>query len=157
MSWAWPSTVPACFLLLMFNSSPNRKQNYNHECSVHTYNYPAIMISSPLTINEERCKCGTLLGQSSTYYVWHEAGNVEMSTKRTSCMSSYDVAWLQQIAPIDFWQNSTSFFGVALFCIYKIDNFRKLHQTINLTSKRWKFVFKEASCRSFKMCDIKEK
>ena len=61
-------------------------------------------------------------------------GNVDMSTKH-SHMSSYDVAWLQQIAPIDFWQNSTPFFGAALFRTSKIDNFRRLPQTEKLPPK----------------------
>ena len=61
-------------------------------------------------------------------------GNMEMSIKR-SRMSSYDVAWLQQIAPIEFWQNSTPFFGAALFCTSKIDNFRRLPQTEKLPPK----------------------
>ena len=35
-----------------------------------------------------------------------------------------DVARLHLMAPMDFWQNFASFFGVAVFCTTEIDDFR---------------------------------
>ena len=38
-------------------------------------------------------------------------------------MPLYDVAILHLITPLDFWQNSTPFFGAAAFCKTKIGDF----------------------------------
>ena len=43
--------------------------------------------------------------------------------------SSYDVATLHMMAPMDFWRNSIPFFGAAAICTMKIDDFRKQPQT----------------------------
>ena len=39
--------------------------------------------------------------------------------------SSYDLARLHLVAPMDFWRNSTPFFGAAAFCTTKNGDFRK--------------------------------
>ena len=38
--------------------------------------------------------------------------------------TSYNVARLRLMSPMDLWRNSTPFFGAAAFCTTKIDNFR---------------------------------
>ena len=38
--------------------------------------------------------------------------------------TSYDVARLRLMSPMDLWRNSIPFFGAAAFCTTKIDNFR---------------------------------
>ena len=48
-------------------------------------------------------------------------------------MSSYDVARLHLIAPIDFWRNSIPFFGAVALCTMKIDDFRKQLQKSKCT------------------------
>ena len=49
--------------------------------------------------------------------------------------SSYDVARLHLTAPIDFWQNSITFFGAVALCTIKIDDFRKRPQKGKCTDK----------------------
>ena len=42
--------------------------------------------------------------------------------------SSYDLARLHLVVPMDFWRNSTPFFGVAAFCTTKNGDFRRWPQ-----------------------------
>ena len=46
----------------------------------------------------------------------------DIAQRRTS---SYDVATLHLMAPMDFWRNSTPFFGAAALCTTKIVDFRR--------------------------------
>ena len=50
--------------------------------------------------------------------------------------TSYDVARLLLMVPIEPWQNSTPFFGAATFCATKIDDFRASLMS-PLRSLRW--------------------
>ena len=45
--------------------------------------------------------------------------------------ASYDEARLNLTTSIDFWQNSTPFFGALAFCTTEIDNFRRRHKNVN--------------------------
>ena len=45
---------------------------------------------------------------------------------------SYGVATLHLMTPMDFWRNSTPFFGAAALCTTKIEDFRG---SLTLTSK----------------------
>ena len=55
------------------------------------------------------------------------------------CASSYDVATLNLMAPMDFWRNFTPFWCKAILCTIKIDNFRICqlgHHMFCLTNKK---------------------
>ena len=57
------------------------------------------------------------------------------------------------MVPLEPWQNSTPFFGMAAFCTTKIDNFRasskstSLHLNNRLFDERVDNVFKEVSVK----------
>ena len=48
--------------------------------------------------------------------------------------TSYDVARLLLMVPLEPWQNSTPVFGAAAFCTTKIDNFRASSTLSSLTT-----------------------
>jgi len=50
------------------------------------------------------------------------SNGTDIAQRRTS---SYDVATLHLMAPMDFWRNSTPFFGAAVLCATKIVDFRR--------------------------------
>ena len=61
--------------------------------------------------------------------------------KRTYMRSPSSSEWEQhsKIAPMDFWQNSTPFFGEVLFCTTKIGSFRSPLDYIEKLQKKLHF------------------
>ena len=60
--------------------------------------------------------------------------------------TSYDVARLLLMVPIELWQNSTIFFGAAAFCTSKIEDFRA-SLTLTSSTTSWTFSLKRRSLR----------
>ena len=57
-------------------------------------------------------------------------------------ISSYDVATLHLMAPMDFWRNSTPFFGAVAFCTTKIDHYNRSFQLILQFRFCWNLIDK---------------
>ena len=71
----------------------------------------------------------------------HKSGDVARRRQ-----TSYDVARLLLMVPIELWRNSTIFFGAAAFCTSKIEDFRS-SLTLTSSTTSWTFSLKRRSLR----------
>ena len=106
---------------VLFNSSPNRKLNYYHVCTLSLYK---LLVMCQL-------KAGP---QSSRTYLQLLSINIrDIARRRTS---SYNVVRVVVIVPLNCWQNFTPFFGALALCTMKIDDFRTQSTGTYLTDNK---------------------